>query len=188
MSEAAIDTKHVCPASRAGWFSTPLRRLAQDPERILRGLVAAGDTAIDLGCGPGFFTLPLARMVGEKGTVIAVDLQPAMLERLRLRAERAGLAARIRLHRCMADALGLSAEADFALAFYMLHKAPSAETFLEQAHGTLRPGGKLLLVEPRGHVSAADFEGSVALAAKAGMKVLSEPRLAFSRGVLLERA
>lgn len=188
MSEPAIGSQRVCPASHAGWFSTPLRRLLQNPERILRGLVSEGDTVIDLGAGPGFFALPLARMVGERGAVIAVDPQPQMLERLRQRAERAGLAGRIRLHACKADALELRAEADFALAFYMLHEVPRAEAFLEEVHGTLRPGGKLLLVEPRGHVSASDFQRSVALATKAGMDVLSEPRLAFSRAVLLARA
>ena len=100
MSDPAVATHRVCPASHAGWLSTPLRRLVQNPERILRGLVSEGDTVIDLGCGPGFFTLPLARMAGETGSVIAVDLQPEMLEQLRQRAERAGLAARIRLHAC----------------------------------------------------------------------------------------
>ena len=97
---SAPPARSVCPAEHAGWLSTPLRRLGQDPRRILHGLVTEGDTAVDLGCGPGFFTLPMASMVGHGGTVIAVDLQQEMLDRLRLRAERAGLAARIRLHRC----------------------------------------------------------------------------------------
>ncbi len=65
----------VCPAEHAGWLATPLRRLLQDPRRILDGLVAAGDTAIDFGCGPGFFTLPMAELVGPGGRVVAVDLQ-----------------------------------------------------------------------------------------------------------------
>jgi ubiquinone/menaquinone biosynthesis C-methylase UbiE len=187
MGEAVSSRNRVCPASHGGWLSTPLRRAVQDPRRILRGLVAEGDTVVDLGCGPGFFTLPMASMAGESGTVIAVDLQQEMLERLRLRAERAGLSARIRLHRCRADGLDLDCQADFALAFYMLHEVPSSEAFLEQVHDALRPEGRFLLVEPRGHVSASDFERSVAVAAKAGMNVLSQPRLAFSRAVLLER-
>ena len=188
MSEAATSKNRVCPAAHGGWLSTPLRRLVQDPRRILRGLVAEGDTVVDLGCGPGFFTLPMAQMAGENGTVIAVDLQQEMLERLHLRAERAGLAGRIHLHRCRADGLDLDCQADFALAFYMLHEVPSSQAFLEQVHAALKPKGRLLLVEPRGHVSSADFERSVAVADEAGMEVVSEPRLAFSRAVLLERA
>jgi ubiquinone/menaquinone biosynthesis C-methylase UbiE len=187
MNDTSTRTDRVCPAAHAGWLATPVRRLAQDPRRILRGLVAAGDTAVDLGCGPGFFTLPLAAMTGEQGTVIAVDLQQEMLDRLRARAERAGLAARIQLHRCRADSLDLDCQADFALAFYMLHEVPDAAAFLRQVRDALRPQGRFLLVEPRGHVSAAEFEASMALAGKAGLSLVSQPRLAFSRAALLQR-
>jgi 2-polyprenyl-3-methyl-5-hydroxy-6-metoxy-1,4-benzoquinol methylase len=83
-----------------------LRRLLHDPRRILAGLIAPGATAIDFGCGPGFFTLPMADMVGPDGLVVAVDLQGAILDRVRLRAERAGLASRIRLQRCRTDTVG----------------------------------------------------------------------------------
>jgi ubiquinone/menaquinone biosynthesis C-methylase UbiE len=187
VNDTAGTTGYVYPASHAGWLSSPLRRLAQHPQRILRGLVGEGDTVIDLGCGPGYFSLDLARMVGEGGTVIAVDLQQAMLEKLRRRAERAGLASRIRLHRCAADALDLNVEADFALAFYMLHEVPQPQAFLGQVSGILKPGGKLLLVEPSMHVSSAHFQRSLELAAKAGLRAVSEPRLALSRARLLER-
>jgi ubiquinone/menaquinone biosynthesis C-methylase UbiE len=187
MSDAASNKDRVCPAAHAGWLSTPLRRTVQDPRRILRGLVAEGDTVIDLGCGPGFFTLPMAVMAGVSGTVIAVDLQQEMLERLRVRADRAGLAARVRLHRCAADGLDLDCQADFALAFYMLHEVPSEAAFLGQVHAALKPNGRFLLVEPRGHVSPPDFEGSLAVARKAGFQVVSRPRLAFSRAALLTR-
>jgi len=187
MGDPVARTDRVCPAAHAGWLSTPLRRLGQDPRRILHGLVTEGDTAVDLGCGPGFFTLPMASMVGHGGTVIAVDLQQEMLDRLRLRAERAGLAARIRLHRCRQDQLDLDCRADFALAFYMLHEVPDAEAFLEQVCRALRPKGRFLLVEPRGHVPASGFQRSIDLAGKAGMNAVSQPRLAFSRAVLLER-
>jgi len=57
----------VCSAAHAGWLVTPLRRLLHDPRRILAGLIAPGATAIDFGCGPGFFTLPMADMVGRMG-------------------------------------------------------------------------------------------------------------------------
>jgi len=185
---SAPQARSVCPAEHAGWLSTPVRRLITDPKRILRGLVEPGDTAVDLGCGPGFFTLPLAEMVGEGGSVIAVDLQTPMLDKVRSRAERKGLAARIRLHRCAADSLGLDGErAHFALAFWMVHEVPDAARFLGEARGVLRDGGRLLLVEPRGHVGAEAFERTVGLAATAGLRPLARPRVAFSRAVLLQR-
>jgi len=184
---SAPQSRLVCPAEHAGWLSTPIRRLVTDPKRILRGLVEPGDTAVDLGCGPGFFTLPLAQMAGDGGRVIAVDLQAAMLDKVRARAERKGLAARIRLHQCAADSLALDGErADFALAFWMVHEVPDAARFMGEVRGVLRDGAHLLLVEPRGHVGVETFERTVGLAATAGLLPLARPRVAFSRAVLLE--
>jgi ubiquinone/menaquinone biosynthesis C-methylase UbiE len=180
--------RDVCSAEHAGWLTTPVRRLITSPTRILRGLVRPGDTAVDLGCGPGFFTLPLAEMVGDGGSVIAVDLQPEMLAKVGERAEHEGLAARIRLHQCPADSLGLEGErVDFALAFWMVHEVPSAERFLHEVHGVLKDGGRLLLVEPRGHVGKEAFAHTVDLAVWDGLRPLARPRVAFSRAVLLER-
>ena len=181
-------TRDICPAEHAGWLSTPVRRLVTDPKRILRGLVQPGAAAVDVGCGPGFFTLPLAEMVGEGGSVIAVDLQAAMLEKVRVRAERKGLAARIRLHQCAADSLDVDGErVDFVLAFWMVHEAPDAARLLGEVRGILRDGGRLLLVEPRGHVGAEAFSRTVDHAVAAGLRPLSRPGVAFSRAVLLQR-
>jgi ubiquinone/menaquinone biosynthesis C-methylase UbiE len=177
----------LCSAEHAGWLATPLRRLLHDPRRILAGLTAPGETAIDLGCGPGFFTLPLAEMVGPGGRVVAVDLQPAMLERLRLRAGKAGLAERITLHHCSVDGLGELPPADAALAFYMVHEVPDVARFLGEVAGALKPGGRLLLVEPRGHVSAAAFAATAALAAAAGLRPVATPSVRLSRTTVFAR-
>jgi len=178
----------VCPAESAGWLSTPLRRLITPPGRILGDLVRPGDTAVDLGCGPGFFTLPLAEMVGDEGAVIAVDLQQAMLDKLSRSAERKGLASRIRLHRCAAGTLGLDGErADFALAFWMVHEVPDQWRFFRETHELLRSGARLLLVEPKGHVVKAAFAQTVAAAEAAGFRPGDRPRITFSHSVLLER-
>jgi ubiquinone/menaquinone biosynthesis C-methylase UbiE len=177
----------VCSAEHAGWLSTPLRRLLHDPRRILKGLVAAGDTAIDFGCGPGFFTLPMAEMVGPDGRVVAVDLQAAMLDRLRLRAERAGLESRITLHCCAPDSVGELPAADAALAFYMVHEVPDVARFLGEVAGALKPGGRFLLVEPRGPVSAPAFAATIDLATAAGLRPVAAPRVRLSRTTLFER-
>jgi ubiquinone/menaquinone biosynthesis C-methylase UbiE len=161
--------------------------LLHNPDRLLRGLVGPGDTAVDFGCGPGFFTLPMAEMVGLEGQVVAVDLQAEMLDKLKVRAERAGLASRIRLHQCAADAIGHVEPADFALAFYMVHETPDAERFLRELHGTLKEGGRFLLVEPKAHVSAAAFEKTEDMAAAVGLQPLSQPRVRLSRATLFER-
>jgi SAM-dependent methyltransferase len=177
----------LCSAEHAGWLATPLRRLLHDPRRILAGLAAPGETVIDYGCGPGFFTLPLAEIVGPDGRVVAVDLQPAMLERLRLRAEKAGLAGRITLHACSVDGLGELPPAHAALAFYMVHEVPDVARFLAEVSGALRPGGRFLLVEPRGHVSAGAFAATVSLVEAAGLRRVGAPRVRLSRTTLFAK-
>jgi ubiquinone/menaquinone biosynthesis C-methylase UbiE len=178
----------VCPAEHAGWLSTPLRHLVTSPRRILRDLVHPGDIAVDLGCGPGFFTVPLAAMVGDRGTVVAVDLQQAMLDQVRTRAETKDLASRIRLHRCGPDSLGLRGEhADFALAFWMVHEVPDESRFLAEVHDLLASGARLLLVEPRVHVNREAFARTIDAAVAKGFRSRPAPRVAFSFAALLER-
>ncbi len=88
-----------------------------NPKKIFAGLVQPGETALDLGCGPGYFTLPLARLVGENGRVAAVDLQAEMLAIVRRRAERQGLLSRLVLCQAEAGKIDLDLPVDFALAF-----------------------------------------------------------------------
>ena len=178
----------LCSAEHAGFLATPLRRLVHHPDRVLAGLARPGDTVIDVGCGPGYFTLPLAGMVAPDGRVIAVDVQPAMLEQVRRRAARAGLSERIELHLCPAEGLGDLPAADAMLAFAVVHELPDVARFCAEAAAALRPGGRLLLAEPRGHVSEAAFEATLELAAAAGLRRSATPRVRFSRAALLERA
>ena len=60
-----------------------IRRLLQNPRKILSPFIKEGMTVLDLGCGPGFFSLDMAHMVGSAGRAIAVDLQQGMLIKLR---------------------------------------------------------------------------------------------------------
>jgi ubiquinone/menaquinone biosynthesis C-methylase UbiE len=181
-------TQHdLCPVWLAGWIDNPLRWLLHNPEVLFTGLVAPGQTALDLGCGPGTFTLSLARAVGPGGRVVAVDLQPAMLARVRAKAQGSDLLPRIRLHACSAQSLDLAPPlaADFALAFWMLHEVPDPERFLREVYAQVRPGGRFLLVEPKLHVSAQKFKSEVAVALAQGWQVEAERSIRISRAVLL---
>src|SRR5512134_1835692 len=80
--------EHVCPWWIAWTFDNPLRKRFQDPDRILGGLVREGMTVADIGCGMDYFSVAMAGMVGDKGRVIAVDLQQMMLVLCRKRAFR----------------------------------------------------------------------------------------------------
>ncbi len=175
---------HVCPWWSA-WFtiSNPLRRLVHSPERILRPYVTAGMTVLDVGCGVGWFTISMAEMVGDRGRVIAIDLQRQMLDALRRRAEKAGVADRIESHKCEPDRLAVNVQADFALAFAMVHEVPDQGRLLGEIHACLKPGGKLLFTEPPLHVSGEAFQQSVATAERVGFREVEKPRIPWCRSV-----
>jgi len=135
----------------------------------------------------GFFTLELARRVGPSGRVLAVDIQPKMLDRLKRRAAHAGLLARLDIRLAPPDSLGLAGAAgavDFVLAFAMVHETPSATAFRESAPA-MKPDARLLLAEPAGHVKQALFEAELAGAAQAGLHVSDRPVMRRSLAALL---
>ena len=179
--------RDVCPWRHAYTFDNILRRLLHNPRRIFGPYVSPGMTIVDLGCGMGFTSIAMAKMVGESGRVIAVDLQPEMLEVLRKRAARAGVADRIRMHQCEADRLGVQAPVDFAVAFWMVHEVPDARDFLRQVHDCLREDARFLVAEPRFHVSRDAFDKLVATGEEVGLRPVARPRVRMSMAVVFER-
>ena len=71
--ENSACSSNVCPHKIAFVLDNPFRKLLQNPSKIVGEYIRQGDTVIDLGCGPGFFSIPMAGFVGENGKVIAVD-------------------------------------------------------------------------------------------------------------------
>lgn len=181
-------TEPLCPAWLSFTLTNALRRLAHDPVAILGPFLKEGDTALDVGSGPGFFTVPMARMVGERGLVVAVDIQSKMLEKTRRRAEKAGVAGRIRLHLATGNSLGLDLKADFALVFWMAHEVDDLGRFFVEIRAALKPGGSVLLVEPRGHVTERRFAEIVAAALSAGLERQGTEAVRLSRAVVLRPA
>lgn len=172
-----------------GWMlDNSIRRLFQNPKNIVGDYVKEGMTAIDIGCGPGMFTLAMATMVGDAGTVIAVDIQQEMLDLVRKKAGRKGFVSRIRFHRSEPDRTGVTEKADFILSFYMVHEVPDRGAFLLEVQGLLKPGGKYLIVEPEFHVSEEAFAETVADAGKAGLKPVLYPKVRMSRAALFTLA
>ncbi len=163
---------HVCPWWLGYWLVNPLRRLWESPARLLRPFVGTGMTVLEPGCGMGYFTVDLARMVGPSGHVVAVDLQERMLAGLRRRAARAGMLERVDIRRAGPEGLGvgdLAGRVDLALALHVVHEVPVQADFYAQVATALRPGGRLLVVEPKGHVSQEDFAASLDAAARQGL-------------------
>jgi ubiquinone/menaquinone biosynthesis C-methylase UbiE len=178
--------EHVCPWWAVYSFDNPLRRLIHDPKKMFGPYVESGMTALDVGCGRGFNSIGLAGIVGEQGKVISVDVQQQMLNMLLKRAAKAGLEGRIQLHRCESDTLGVQDEVDFVNAFWMVHEVPDAKGFLGQIHAVLKPGGKLLVAEPKMHVSPTDFETMIKTAEEIGLIVCHRPTITFSLAAVFQ--
>ncbi|VVB64251.1 tRNA (adenine(57)-N(1)/adenine(58)-N(1))-methyltransferase TrmI [uncultured archaeon] len=181
------ETARVCPWQHAWFLDNWIRRLIHNPEKIVGKYIEKGQTILDLGCGPGMFSLFMARMVGEEGKVISMDIQEEMLQILRRKSEEAGLDSRILLHKSRPDRIGLREKADFALAFYMVHEVPDKAGFLSEVATLVKPLGRVLIVEPKLHVSKSSFEETVEVAQSTGLRLISRPKVLFSRTVLLQR-
>jgi ubiquinone/menaquinone biosynthesis C-methylase UbiE len=174
------------------WFGyvlvNPLRRVAQRPSRILRPYVREGMLVLEPGCGMGFFTLDLMRMVGPQGRVVAIDLQEKMLSGLRRRAAHAGLERRLETRLARRDRLGIGdlvGQVDLVLAFYVVHELAEPAAFFAEVAAALKPDAAVLLVEPPLHVSRAAFEAQLALAEHAGLRVVERPRIGPNHVALL---
>lgn len=190
VGDRSSGSDHVCPPWIAYILLNPLRRWLENPEAILEGQVRPGDLAVDVGCAMGYFTLPLAQRVGREGRVIAVDLQPAMLEGLRKRASSHGLLERIELRTCAPLSLPLddvAGKVDVALVIHMVHEVPDALALFRQLAAALKPGGRVLFAEPLGHVSRAAFERSLALAGQAGLETECALPIRSGRGRALRK-
>lgn len=84
-----------------------IRRLIFPPEKLLSQFISEGKVVADLGCGPGYFTLPIAKIVGQSGKVYAVDFDSEQIERLKEKAANKGYNGTIEAH------LGSAAEIGF---------------------------------------------------------------------------
>jgi ubiquinone/menaquinone biosynthesis C-methylase UbiE len=184
-------SQRVCPWWLGYFLASPIRRLWQDPARILAPYVCEGMTVLEPGPGMGFFTLELARRVGPGGRVVAIDVQSKMLEVLKRRTARAGLLDRVDARVASADSLGvadLAGKIDLVLAFAVVHELPSAAAFFQESAQVLRKGGSLLLAEPRGHVSEEEFGKQLELARMAGLTPAERPVIRSCWAALLQKA
>jgi len=185
-----VKAELLCPVWVGYLLANPLRKLIQDPRGILAPYVKSGMTALDVGSAMGFFSLPMAELVGPDGRVICVDLQEKMIKSLERRAGKAGLAVRVQTRVCSQSSLGLDDlrdRVDFALAFAMVHEVPDAATLFSDIHGALKPGGTVLVAEPKGHVTREGFEASVSAAVQSGFEIVDKPIIRLSHAVLLSR-
>jgi SAM-dependent methyltransferase len=138
----------------------------------------------------GFFTLELARIVGPSGRVIAVDVQPKMIEALRRRAAKANLCGIVDAHVVRSDSMQLDevANIDFVLAFAVVHEMPDAAIFFSEAAEAMKPGARILLAEPSAHVSVEEFDAELEMASRLRLERDAQPSIRRSRTAVLRKS
>lgn len=175
----------ICPVERAGALDHPVRKLLQNPKKILSPYIRQGMTVVDLGCGPGFFTIEMSKLLMGSGEVIAADLQEGMLDIVRQKIKGTESGKMIKLHKCREDGIGLTVEADFVLAFYMIHEVPDQDKLFKELNSILKPDGRLLIIEPKFHVSKKSFDTMIEKLKSNGFEIDRTPKVFFSRAIVL---
>jgi len=181
------DRNRVCPVELANSLDSKIRRWLQNPQKILSPYVKEGMKVLDVGCGPGFFSIELAKMVGTNGKVYAVDLQEGMLQKLQEKIKGTELEKRITLHKCEVDKIGLTENIDFVLTFYVVHEIPDQDKLFTEIETLLKPNGQILIVEPPFHVSKSAFENTIQKAKAVGFAEVKRPKLLFNKAVVLRK-
>ncbi len=182
--------EHVCPVWVGYFLLNPLRKLLENPKKLLSPYINNGMHVMDVGCAMGFFTLDMAKLAGDNGKVYAVDMQEKMLDKLSKRAEKAGLGDRIETRLCSRESLGiddLEGTIDLAVAFHVVHEVPEKAVFFKQIYASLKNESSVLMVEPKGHVSEDEFEASLKIAKDSGFTVEGDPEMRKKRKVVLRK-
>ena len=174
----------------------PARDAWQKPDAVVKALgLAPGQTACDIGAGPGYFALRLARAVGPTGHVWAVDVEPVILAALRDRVEKAGITNLTPLLAIARDPLLPPSACDVVLIVNTYHHFHDGPDYLRRLARALKPGGRIVNVDyqkketpvgpPQAHrISREEF---LADAGQAGLARVAEPEiLPYQYVVVLE--
>ena len=184
--EQHLKDRHGNPGDLEGYIARmeePSRAEWQKPDEVLRALeVRAGQVACDVGAGPGYFSLRLARAVGEAGQVYAVDVEPRILAALRDRLRDSGARNVTPVLSLPDDALLPAGRCDLILIVDTYHHFPDGPAYLRRLSRALKPGGRIANVDfhkralpvgpPPEHKIAR--EAFLADAAAAGLQLVRE--------------
>jgi ubiquinone/menaquinone biosynthesis C-methylase UbiE len=134
----------------APWLIRESREREEDCTAMLKQLgLKSGMTVCDMGCGNGFYALPMAKSVGNDGRVLAVDIQPEMLRLLQSRAAEAKVTNVEPVHGSVVDPKLPAGKVDLILCVDVYHEFSHPENMLATMRKALAPGGRLVLVEFR---------------------------------------
>jgi ubiquinone/menaquinone biosynthesis C-methylase UbiE len=182
--------ERVCPVWIGYLLLSPLRKLFQNPYKILGAYIKNGMKAMDIGSAMGYFSLPLADLIGSSGKVYCIDMQKGMLDVLMKRARKAKLDDKIEPRVCNQNSLmmdDVKGQIDFALAFAMVHEVPDAPRLFSEIHNALKSKGLLLVSEPAGHVTVEAFKNTVSVAKQKGFSLIGSPKISKGHSALFQK-
>jgi ubiquinone/menaquinone biosynthesis C-methylase UbiE len=143
---ARLGHSSPCPASFSWLVHNPIRRRYMRPILDRVGL-RPGERVLELGPGPGAFTVDAAQRVGPEGRLVVVDIQPEMIAQVERRVRAAGLA-NVEVHVASAYDLPLAdASVDRAFLITVLPEIPDRARALAELRRVLKPGGVLSITE-----------------------------------------
>ena len=177
----------ICPTWVTGGLDNLFRKLVQNPQKILRPFIKDGMTVLDIGCGPGFFSLEIAKMLNGAGKIIAADVQEGMIEKIRKKIEGTNLEQVIEVHKSDFEKIGIDEKVDFVLAFWMVHEVRNQVLFFEELITILNTDGRILIIEPKIHVSKKEFNAMISKIKECGFTIVESPKVFFSRAIVLSK-
>lgn len=186
-----METKqHICPVWVGYLMSSPLRKLQQNPQKILGPYITSGMKILELGPAMGYFSIPMAKMTGKAGKVYCVDIQEKMLNKLNERARKKGVGKIIESRLADQNSLNVSdlaGKVDFALLAYMVHEVSDKKKLFTQVAESMKKNTKVLFIEPKMHVKEEDWLNSLRIANESGFVLKKQILVSGSRGFELVR-
>ena len=178
--------KSVCPLFMAGVLDSKFRKLFHNPRKILKPYIKKESVALDLGCGPGLFSIEIAKLLEGTGKVISVEMQEGMLEIIRKKIKGTPLENNIVLHKCSSEKIDVKENVDFVLMFYMVHEVPSKENLFDEVLPLINKNGLLMIVEPK-LISEKTFNMMTNSIMEKGFEEVDKLKIPLSRGVVLKK-
>ena len=179
-------SKKVCPLWMAGVLDSKLRKIFHRPRKILKPYIKKNMVALDIGCGPGVFSIEIAKLLEVSGKVIAVDMQQGMLDIIKRKIKGTSIEKIIELRKCTQETVGLKENVDFALMFYVVHEVPSKENLFDEVLPLINKDGLLMIAEPK-VISEKSFNEMVNIIKERGFEEYDKPKIPFSRGIVLKK-
>ena len=176
----------ICPMQVAGLLDSKFRRFFHNPNEILNPFIKKNITALDIGCGPGVFSIEIAKLMEGTGKIISVDMQEGMLEIIKEKISGTIYEKNIVLHKCTQNSINVKEKIDFLLLFYVIHEVPNKENLFNEILPLINKDGLIMIVEP-GLLSKKEFNWIVNFVKEKGFEEYKKLKILLSKGMVLKK-